>query len=453
MFDRLKLVLLALIAAASLTATSLNGQSLAIRNTTLIDGTGDEPRSNVTVIVEDGRFSTISPLIIDIPENIRTIDGAGKYLIPGLMDVHVHVPGNALLSLDGDILRPENKGLGISTLHSFLYSGITTIYDAGSNADYILALRADERSDKLLSPRIFASGSSVTFPGSWGAGINSTLIDRWPDGKVALDRNFARNPDLQKITYENFGAGANAWVPSFPDDVITSIIQYAKLKGVRTTIHISDEAHARIALAAGVDTFAHPVAVGKISNSFIPLIAKSGVVVASTLAVFDNIVKIVEAPDFLDSELFRAVYTTAQIEDMKSNMGARFASLGWDSWFKTTLSYSMENVKLLHDAGVTIALGTDRAIGPLSHRELELYTEAGISPLDAITMGTLNAAKYLGKEAELGTIERGKIADMVLLKKNPLDDIRNTQHIAAVFKGGVEIDRDTLQIPRNRNSN
>ena len=75
--------------------------------------------------------------------------------------------------------------------------------------------------------------------------------------------------------------------------------------------------------------------------------------------------------------------------------------------------------------------------------------EAGIAPLDAITMGTLNAAKYLSREDELGTIERGKLADMVLLEANPLDDIRNTQRIARVFKGGVEIDRDALQIPRN----
>ena len=147
--------------------------------------------------------------------------------------------------------------------------------------------------------------------------------------------------------------------------------------------------------------------------------------------------------------MFQAVYTAEQIEELK-NSAPRYTSLGWSSWFKTTLKYSMENVKRLHDAGVTIALGTDRTIGPLTQRELQLYGEAGISPLEAITMGTLNAAKYLDREDDLGTIEPGKLADMVLLEADPLQDIRNTQHIVSVFKGGVEIDRDALQLPRNQ---
>ena len=433
-----------------LISAPLNAQTLAIRNVTLIDGTGAAAQNGATVIVDGDRFSSVGSSSLSIPNGVKTIDGSGKFLIPGLMDVHVHLPGSAVRNRDGDVVRPENRPVGISTLHSFLYSGITTVYDAGNNAEYVMSLREDERRGELLSPRIFASGSTITFPGSWGAGANATLIDSWPGGKDGMDRNFARDPDLQKITYENFGAGANPWVPTFSDDVITKIIQYAKEQGVRTTIHISDEAHARIALAAGVDTFAHPVAIGRMSEGFMPLIAESGVIVASTLAVFDNIVNIVNAPDFLDSPLFQAVYTAEQIEDLKTNAGPRYASLGWGSWFQTTLTYSMENVKRLHDAGVTIALGTDRTIGPLTQRELQLYVEAGISPLEAITIGTLNAAKYLDREEDLGTIEPGKLADMVLLEADPLQDIRNTQRIAAVFKGGIEIDRNTLLLPRNQ---
>ena len=449
MFKRVPASFFTLIAYGLLISGPVNAQSLAIRNVTLIDGTGAAPLANATVLVEDGRFSVVGPSSVSIPDGTKTVDGSGKYLIPGLMDIHIHLPGRAARNQAGEIVRPENRGLGISTLHSFLYSRITTVYDASNNADYIFSMRADEQSGDILSPRIFAAGSAVTFPGSWGAGADSTLIDSWPEGKAGLDLNFARDPDIQKITYENFGTGSNAWVPSFPDDIVAKIIRYAKEKGVRTTIHISDEAHARIALAAGVDTFAHPVTVGRISNDFIPLMVESGVVVASTLGVFENIVNIAEAPEFLDSPLFQAVYTAEQIEELK-NSAPRYTSLGWSSWFKTTLKYSMENVKRLHDAGVTIALGTDRTIGPLTQRELQLYVEAGISPLEAITMGTLNAAKYLDREDDLGTIEPGKLADMVLLEADPLQDIRNTKHIVSVFKGGVEIDRDELQLPRNQ---
>lgn len=433
-----------------LLAATVEAQTLAIRNVTLIDGTGAAAQPNATVIVNSDRFSAVGSAGTAIPANATIIDGSGKYLIPGLMDVHVHVPGGVVRNSKGEQVRPEDREEGVSVLHSFLFSGITTVYDASNNADYIFGLREEERAGTLLSPRIFATGSAVTFPGSWGAGANSTLIERWPEGQAGLDRNFARDPDLQKITYENFGTGANPWVPSFPDDVITSIIQHAKAKGVRTTIHISDEEHARIALAAGVDTLAHPVVVGRMSQDFVDMMVEKNIIVASTLAVFDNIVRIVDEPEFLNDSLFRAVYTEEQIEEMQTKAGPRYASIGWDSWFKTTLKYSMENVKHLHEAGVVIALGTDRTIGPLTHRELELYVDAGVSPLDAITMGTLNAAKYLDREDELGTIEPGKLADMVLLNANPLDDIGNTQKISRVFKGGVEIDRDALLIPKNQ---
>lgn len=435
----------------SLAPTTATAQPLTIRNVTLIDGTGTPPQSNMTVVVNDGRIVTVGGSDTTIQANTEVIDGAGKYLIPGLMDVHIHVPGSPAYNSDGEITRPANRALSTTALHSFLYSGVTTIYDAGNQADYIMELRADERSGDLLSPRIFATGSTITFPGSWGAGPNATLVDEWPADKAGLDANFARKPDLQKITYENFGAGANPWVPTFSDDLITEIIQHAKSKGVRTTIHISDEAHARVAIAAGIDTLAHPVVIGRMSDGFLPLIAESGVIVVSSLAVFDNIARIVDDPSFLEEPMFRAVYTAEQIEDQSLRARPRYASIGWGSWFKTTLKYSLENVKRMHDAGVVVALGTDRAVGPLTQRELELVVESGISPLDAITIGTLNAAKYLGREDELGTIEPGKLADMVLLNADPIKDIRNTQKIAAVFKGGVEIDRDALQIPGNAN--
>ncbi len=422
---------------AAIAGSAGAAEVLAIRDVTLIDGTGAEPQANMTVVVSDGRFSTIGTNV-DVPSDAVVIDGSGKFLIPGLMDVHIHVPGS-----------PDNRERGLSALHSFLYSGVTSVYDAGNNADFIMGLRADERSGAIVSPRIFATGSTITFPGSWGAGANATLIDSWPDGKAKMDVNFARDPDLQKITYENFGTGANPWVPTFSDDLITNIIGYAREKGVRTTIHISDEAHARVVIAAGVDTFAHPITVGRMSDALPQMIVDSRTIVVSTLAVFDNISGIVNDPSFLDDPEFRAVYSAEEIEQLKTQARPRYTSIGWGSWFQTTLKYATENVKRQHDAGGLIALGTDRAVGLLTHRELELIVAGGISPLDAITMGTLNTAKYLDREDDLGSIEPGKLADMVLLDADPAADIRNARKIARVFKGGVEIDRSALKLPVN----
>jgi len=171
--------------------------------------------------------------------------------------------------------------------------------------------------------------------------------------------------------------------------------------------------------------------------------------VASTLSVFDNIVRISENPDFLDLPVFQSAYTKEQIKDQKIIARKRYISMGWNNWFKTALFYSMSNIKILHDSGVEIALGTDRAAGPLTHRELELIVEAGIPALQAIKIGTLNAAKYLSIEKKLGSIEEGKLADMVILNENPVEDIKNISKIYLVIKNGDIVDRNKLKIPIN----
>jgi imidazolonepropionase-like amidohydrolase len=107
------------------------------------------------------------------------------------------------------------------------------------------------------------------------------------------------------------------------------------------------------------------------------------------------------------------------------------------------------NIKASHDNGVTLALGTDRSFGPTVHQELELIVESGISPVEAIRMATLNGAIYLGMENDLGSIEVGKLADLVMLSADPTEDVTNAQSVVAVFKGGQEIDLSKLDLPVN----
>ena len=111
---------------------------------------------------------------------------------------------------------------------------------------------------------------------------------------------------------------------------------------------------------------------------------------------------------------------------------------------------AQENLRQVHAAGGVLVLGTDQTIGPAVHRELELVVAAGIEPLDAIRIATLNAAVFLGREGDLGSIEPGKLADLVLLSADPLADIRNSQAIDTVIKNGVVVDRSDLDLPVNR---
>ena len=114
------------------------------------------------------------------------------------------------------------------------------------------------------------------------------------------------------------------------------------------------------------------------------------------------------------------------------------------------MPFMKENIGKLYQAGAVLAAGTDRTFGPTLHQELETLVESGVTPADAIRMATLNGAIYLGVEHDLGSITRGKLADMVLLTADPTRDIKNAQAIDAVFKGGMQIDLQQLRVPANR---
>lgn len=138
--------------------------SLLIENVTLIDGTGRPPMVAASVLVEGDRIQLISDEPINPPANTQRIDGTGQYLIPGLMDMHIHLTGGADVTPEGLTVTTMDRTRGVRALHSYLYTGVTSVYDAGNVPDYILGLRDDERSGKLVAPRIFATGGIVTYP-------------------------------------------------------------------------------------------------------------------------------------------------------------------------------------------------------------------------------------------------------------------------------------------------
>ena len=135
--------------------------------------------------------------------------------------------------------------------------------------------------------------------------------------------------------------------------------------------------------------------------------------------------------------------------EVREQARQRYLKLGWPDWFAAIYPYAARNLQRIHAAGGLLVLGTDRSFAPAALRELELVVAAGIPPLDALRIATLNGAIFLGRESELGSIEPGKLADMVLLNADPTRDIRNVREIAGVWKAGVAIDRATLQLPIN----
>ncbi len=433
--------------AAVLLLTShapLSGQaSLLFENVTLIDGTGRPAVPNAWVLVEGDRITRVAVREIEAPRDSRRIDGSGKFLIPGLMDMHIHLSG-------GRGRGGPDEGAGIRALHGFLYSGFTSVFDAGNNPDYIFGLRTRERAGQMVAPRIFATGGVVTAPGGHGGGAGATLVDEWPGAMQLLDAHIEREPDLVKLTFDEHGWGTRPLIPLLDPGLMAEIGRYFNEHGIRTTVHISHEFRARQAIEAGINTLAHPIIQGPVSDGFVSLMAATKVPMVSTLTIGEGYSRLVEHPEFLDRPIYQAVYEPDVLEQLRTTVRDAYAARTWTTWMKVMTPVAQENLRLIVEAGGVIVLGSDQSTGPASHRELELMVEGGIPALEAIRIGTLNAAIFMGRERELGSIEEGKLADLVLLSADPLEDISHTQDIDLVIKGGKIVDRSALDLPVNR---
>ena len=425
--------------AAALAPVSVRAEAWAIEHVTLIDGTGHAPQSEMTVAVDGDRIVSVTPSAIAPSPKGRRIDGRGKYLMPGLMDVHIHLHGGVDQKTDTVESRTQ-------ALAGFLYSGVTTVYDAGNQADIILPLRAAERAGQIASPRIFATGNLITYPGSHGTGMAVNIQDFEKD-KDKLDKHIAeQQPDVVKLTLEEEGWGARPMITLMPEPLLRDIIRYYNLHGIRTTIHVSSELRAEEAIFAGTDSLAHPVIQGPVSDSFVKLMGAKKVPFASTLTIGENYSRLAEHPEFLDQPLYAATFSPADRQTLKTRIRAEYQTRLWTAWMKLMTPVAEENIRKVWAAGGVVAMGTDQSSGPASQRELELLVQGGLKPFDVLTIATHNGAVLLGKADSLGSVEPGKLADLLLLNADPTADIENVKKIAFVMKGGQIIDESKLPL-------
>ncbi len=439
--------LLRLLAALALSAgqglaPAQTASSLLIEDVTLIDGTGRPPSPGVWLLIRHGRIAQIRHGPIAAPPQAGRLDGRGKYLIPGLMDMHVHLRG-------GFSTAGPDRQAGLKRLHSYLYSGVTSIYDAGNVSDFIFGLREEERSGKIDSPRIFAAGGIVTYPGSHGASAAATLVESWPEAVPKLEAHLAGNPDLVKLTYEERGWGIRPLIPILPLDLMKEVLRYCNLAGVRTTVHASSELRARQAIFAGADTLAHPVIQGPVSQGFVELMAAKKIPMVSTLTIGERYSRLAEHPEYLDQPLYRETLEESERHRLQTEESVRQKESRWAAWMKIMTPVAQENLRQIDQAGGIVVAGTDQSLGPSLQRELELLVAGGIPPLNAIRIATLHGAIFLGKERELGSVEEGKLADLVLLSADPSADIDNAKQIVKVIKEGKIVDRSRLLLPVN----
>ncbi len=426
-------------------AVSEPGSDYTIEHVTVIDGTGAPPQADMTVIVAGGRIVSLLPSKASGPVRGRRLNGRGRFLIPGLMDAHIHLRGAspARSPADGFVI---DEVAARQALASYLYAGVTSVVDLGNQPELILKARADERAGRILSPRIFATGNLITYPGSHGDAMAIRITDFERD-RAQLDRHIAdQAPDIVKLTYEERGWGARPMITLLPPDLMARTMQYYNLHGIRTTVHVSSERRALEAVAAGADTLAHPVIQGPVSESFIRLMAARKTPFVTTLTIGENYSRLVEHPEYLDEPLYVASLSPAERQTLKTETRTAWQTQTWTWWMKVMTPICQDNIARIVAAGGVAVLGTDQSSGPAVHREMELLAKAGIPPLQILKIATLHGATFLGREQDMGSIAAGKLADMVLLEADPTRDIANARAITWVMKNGVLIDDRALPL-------
>jgi imidazolonepropionase-like amidohydrolase len=442
---KFKTLVSALALTAGLAAGAAQADTYTIQHVTVIDGTGADPKPDMTVVTDGDRIASILPSAVAGPVRGKAIDGKGKYLMPGMMDVHIHLRG-VVPGMTADGKHKTDRATAEGALASYIYYGVTTVVDVGNQPENILYERTEERAGRIQSPRIFATGNLVTYPGSHGDGMAIRISDFEKD-KALLDKHISeQQPDILKLTYDEEGWGTRPMITLMPTDLLQQIIQYYNLHGIRTTIHISNEKRAIEAIYAGTDTLAHPIIQGPVSDSFVKLMAAKKTPFATTLTIGENYARLVDHPEYLDRPDYVTSFTPAELQKTKTETRTEYQKRVWTQWMKLMTPICEDNIRKVVAAGGVAALGTDQSSGPAAHREMQLLVEAGIPTLEVIKIATHNGAVFLGKADDLGSIEEKKLADLVLLNSNPVTNIENTEDIALVMKGGKIIDESKLPL-------
>ncbi|MDA8312954.1 MAG: amidohydrolase family protein [Actinomycetota bacterium] len=381
---------------------------------------------------------------------VDVVDCGGRYLLPGLTDVHVHLRAAPHEGPHSDARRPAGHSVPsvddlLPVLHGYLFCGVTSLFDAGNFGTLMWPLREEERSGRMLSPRIHCAGPFVTCTGGHGSELaESVPVDTLPGDEPQLRAHLGHRPDLVKITYDEHNWGIRPLIAILPPEVLGGIIEIVHEAGLRVTVHVSNELRAREAVDRGADALAHPVIQSPVTEDFAARLALQQVPIASTLAIGERYVRLADHPDFVDSAMYVHCLSSAERERLRTLEHETQRTNRWADWMRVMTPVAQENVRRVVEAGGIVASGSDLSLGPDLLHELELLQDAGIDPWDVLASATASAARYLGVEEHLGTVEAGKLADLVLVDQDPTTDVSRLTKISMVVKGGQIVDPSSL---------
>jgi len=433
-------------------------QNVLIQNARIITGTGEVIESGA-ILIREGKIEKI--YVGKAPEakklNAFEVEAAGKTVIPGLIDAHVHLgaPGGFY----DDPKKYQDQKLTEKRLKAYLFSGVTTVKSTGDWVDSVLALRDKQARGEMLAAELYAVGPLLTAPG----GHPTQALQYLPPNMKAMgEAQFVRIPkdeadarqmvrDLKQKGVDGIKAVLESGTEKSPmkrldEKILAAICAEARLAGLKTVVHTTRAADVKSALDAGADGVEHGSPSEPLPDPLLTAMASKGLYYDPTLSVYEA-ERMIADRDFSrldDSLLQQAVPRDLLQSTLKTLKGWQSASE-----YRVDMKIVKANFKRVFDAGVKVVSGSDAGNplvfhGPTMQQELELYVAAGVSAKDAIAASTRNAAGLLGQSRRIGTIEVGKDANIVVIDGDPLRDIKSLSRISLVYLRGERVGRAGL---------
>lgn len=430
----------AAICAATLMAASAQAEPVLYRGFTLIDGTGAAPRAKQAMLIDDAQIRWVGAQDkAPRRRGVRIVDLGGKYLMPGIVDLHVHIGTVRDLVQKAEYFTPESVRRDLRTYAAF---GVTTVQSMGTDKDSVLTIRDAGRNGPQTMARLLTAGQGLVFKGGYGGvpGINRPVAT--PEEAAAeVDTQARKGVDYIKLWMDDeLGA-----MPKMPYAISKAIIDAGHRRGKRVLAHVFYLADAKMLVAQGIDGFMHSVRDKPVDAELIGAMKARGVWQgAATLSREAAVYAFGADNPRTRDPFFRQAADPATIAGLESAERKKTvaASRIYPALPRIDEQARDNEVALAH-AGVRYGFGTDagppgRLPGYSEHWELEQLVKAGFTPAQAIHAATGRSADWLGT-GDRGVIAAGRLADFIVLDADPTRDILNSRRIAAVFVGGNKV--------------
>ena len=380
----------------------------------ILDGTGADPIDDGVLLVRDGVIEQVGTNEdVDIPSGAEVIDLGDRWLLPGFINAHGHVTGD--------------RAAALAQLEQYAHYGVTTVISLGGEDPDAFQLRDEQGGSDLGRARIYVAGPVIA--------PNSPEEARSDVARLA-----EMNVDWVKTRVDD-GLDTR---PKTSPEVYGEIISAAKEHGLPVAIHIVDLEDAIGIVQAGVDLVAHSVRDEAVDQALTEAMLEADICLVPTLTREVSTFAYAERPDFFDDPFFLERAAPADLDAFLTPQRQAQSESEAAQFWRSALPLALQNMKRLHDAGVSVAMGTDtgpvgRFQGYFEHLEMEMMADAGLTPAEVIHAATGGAASCMGLAGTVGTLVPGAMADLVVLEESPLADILNTRGIHSVWTSGNRI--------------